>query len=131
MCDSCAIYGHDGTLWVKGGKWKGFSNYDYEVDAPEGKLNVKIDEFKIALAVAGGNRNPSDAGTRLFNQKFSFTTHDEGVTSLSRQGGGGAILAKTSKAVIISTWDKEIGQDAGDCSISLERVFLFLKKAGF
>ena len=83
------------------------------------------------MAVAGGNRNPSDAGTRLFNQKFSFTTHDEGVTSLSRQGGGGAILAKTSKAVIISTWDKEIGQDAGDCSISLERVFLFLKKAGF
>ena len=32
VCDSCAIYGLDGTLWAASPKWKALSEYDFTVE---------------------------------------------------------------------------------------------------
>ena len=66
ICDSCAIYGLDGTLWAASPKWKGFSEYDHTVEGlGDESTVVKVNEFKCAEAVSNGNRNPSAAGVRL------------------------------------------------------------------
>ena len=102
VCDSCAIYGLDGTLWAASPKWKPLSEYDHTVEGlGEESTSVKVNEFKIAEAVAQGNRNPSAAGVRLCGQKFLMTTHEEGVTMLTKAGGGGGTVARSGKAIVI------------------------------
>ena len=49
VCESCAIYGLDGTLWASGGKWKGLSEYEHEVEGLEGISKIKVNEFQIAI----------------------------------------------------------------------------------
>ena len=66
VCDSCAIYGLDGTLWASSPGWKGLSEYEHTVEGlGDESTNVKVNEFKIAEEVSKGNRNPSAAGARL------------------------------------------------------------------
>ena len=108
VCDSCAIYGMDGTLWAASPKWKGLTEYEHLVEGlGDESTNVKVHEFNCAVAVSNGNRNPSAAGVRLCSQKFMMTTSEDGVTMLSKSGGGGGTVARSAKAIIIGFWDKE------------------------
>ena len=62
---------------------------------------------------------------------------DDGVTYLSRQGGGGACIARTKNAVLVGIWDKNAvmsnnkNQNSGDCNDLVERVAKFLKEQGY
>ena len=107
ICDSCAIYGLDGTLWAASPKWKGLKEYDHVVEGlGDESTNVKVNEFKICDEVSKGNRNPSAAGARICGDKYMMTTSEEGVTQLSRTGGG-ATVARSGKALVIALYDKE------------------------
>ena len=69
---------------------------------------VQVDEFQCALLAADGNRNPSEAGIRMGNQKYMFVAKDDttGVVILSKRGGG-AVLAKTKTALIIGLYEND------------------------
>ena len=138
VCESCAIYGLDGSLWAASPKWKGLSEYDHTQEGlGEEATVVKVNEFKILEAVSQGNRNPSAAGARLCKEKFLLTTHDEGVSMLTKTGGGGGTVARTGKAIVVGFWDKEalmsnkLNQNSGDVAINVERIAKFMKLAGF
>ena len=138
VCEACAIYGLDGTLWAASDKWKGLSEYKHTVESlgDEADETIDIDEFKLAGISSTGNRNPGKAGLRLCGSKFMMTTYDEGLAMLSKTGGGG-VVARTGKALIIAIFDKEalmsnkMTQNSGDCAIGVERVQKFMKLAGF
>ena len=129
VCESCAIYGMDGTLWAASDKWKGLSEYKHTVESMGDEANETIDvnELEIAKTISTGNRNPGKAGVRLCGQKFMMTTYDEGLASLSASVGGGAV-ARTGKALIIAIFNKEahmsnkMNQNVGDVAIGVERV---------
>ena len=138
VCEAAAIYGLDGTLWASSDKWKGLSEYSHDVEDSDGSATtVNVNEFAIAEKVSTGNRNASQAGVRMGNQKYIFTTYDEGIANLSRLGGGGGVIIRTSKAIVIGIWDKEakmsnnLNQNQGDCLIGCERVAKFMKAASF
>ena len=73
------------------------------------------------------------------NQKFVMTEHDPETNAayLTRTGGGGATVARTKNAIIIGIWDKNSvmsdnkNQNAGDCSINVEKVHKLLTDAGY
>ena len=49
VCESCAIYGLDGTLWASSPKWPGLKEYDHTVEGlGDESTDVKVNEFKIA-----------------------------------------------------------------------------------
>ena len=139
VCTSCAIYGLDGTLWAASEKWTPFTSYDYELEGLDEseKQTIKIDEFKIATMVADGNRTPTAAGIRLCGTKFMMNNSSDGITMMNKQGGGGATIGKTGKALVMGIWDKDAltsegtNQDAFDISMNVEKVVGFLKAAGF
>lgn len=66
-----------------------------------------------------------------------MTTHDDGVSMLTKSGGGGGTIARAGKAIVIGFWDKEAmmtnnkNQNAGDVALGVERVAKFMKTAGF
>lgn len=70
---------------------------------------VTVDEFSCALKAADGNRNPSEAGIRMGNEKFMFVSRDDvsGLTQLSKRGGGGAAIMKTNTAIVIAFYIKD------------------------
>ena len=108
MCSSCAIYGLDGTLWAASDKWKALAEYDHTVEGlGDDSTNVRVNEFKCAEAASVGNRNPSAAGIRMGGDKYIMNSSEDGVTQLSRQGGGGASVARTGKALVIGMWEKD------------------------
>lgn len=85
--------------------------------------NVPVDEVQCAIKAAEGQRNPTDAGIRMGNEKFMFVMHDSDsqITQLSKKGGGAA-LAKTHTALIIAFYKKDHPmktggtQTAGQCA---------------
>ena len=36
-----------------------------------------------------------------------MTTHEDGITMLSKSGGGGGTVARSAKAIVIGLWEKE------------------------
>ena len=107
-----AIIGIDGSVWAQSAEWPGLHNYDYDLEQDDGSAPVKVqvNEFMSAMKATDGNRMPTAAGIRLGNQKFMLTRHIEEnkVAYLSRQGGGGACIAKTKNAIVIGIWDKNV-----------------------
>ena len=98
----------DGTLWAASPKWKALAEYDFTLEGLGDESSVvKVQEFKIADEVSKGNRNPSEAGIRLCGQKFMFKAHDEGVTDMSKGGGGGGSVGRTKTAIIIAIYEKD------------------------
>ena len=110
MCNSAAIYGMDGTMWVSTGDWKGCTNYDFDLEDMSGNIQkVPVDEFQCMLKAAQGDRKPTEAGIRFCGRKFMFVTHnaDSKSTYMScANPSGGACVAQTNTAIIVGTWDK-------------------------
>ena len=138
VCHSCAIYGLDGALWAASDKWKGFSEYDHTVEGLGNEsTNVRVNEFKCVEAASLGNRNPSAAGIRMGGEKYIMNSSEDGLSQLARNGGGGASVARSGKALVIGIWQKDAMmstntvQNAGDVAIGVERVAKFMKVAGF
>merc|ERR1712060_31147 len=127
VCEHAAIIGNDGTPWAHTAGWPALTEYDFELEGLEGTTNVKVNEFKAALMVAGGNRNPTAAGVRLGGMKYVMTNHDPDVNLaiLTKTGGGGASIMKTKNAIVIGMWNKEaimtnnVNQNAGDCTLQV------------
>ena len=83
------------------------------------KTKVPVNEVEVAKKVGEGDRRPAgDAGIRLGNAKYMFVRHDaDGMdvpcTMLSRQGGGGAVIANCNSASVIAFIEKETKNSAG------------------
>jgi len=136
ICDEAAIYGHDGSAWA----WSpGFPELKVSSFTVEGMTAAdtkthQVDEFQCALKAADGNRNPSEAGIILGGEKYMFTSNNDGLTQLSRRGGGGASLMKTNTALVIAFWKKDKPftggkngvQNAGDCAMQVEAMAKYL-----
>ena len=74
-------------------------------------------------AVGGDRKGGQECGIRICNQKYMFLRADEknGVKFcvLSRQGGGGACVAKTQQALLVGVWGQDkTGQNAAACTMS-------------
>lgn len=111
VCEHAAIYGLDGIPWATTKNWPGFHEYDHPLEQEDGSTtNVKVNEFGCAVKVAEGTRMPTAAGVRMGKCKFMMVSHvaEDQVTYLSRQGGGGACIAKTNKCIVIGIWSKEL-----------------------
>ena len=59
----------------------------------------------------GDRKGGQECGIRICNQKYMFLRNDEkdGVKFcvLGRAGGGGAVVAKTNKALLVGVWGKD------------------------
>ena len=93
-------------------------------------------------AATGDRKGGQECGLRICNQKYMFIradTSSEGVkfASMSRQGGGGACVAKTDKALLVGVWGKDVPmsngktQNTGDCEKNVLNVAHILKNAGY
>ena len=136
------VYGHDGAVWAAS---EGFALHNYEFDLMQEDMTTKkvpCNEHAAAMAAAGGARKGGqDAGIRIANQKYMFIRSDkssEGVEFciLSKQGGGGACIAKTDKALLVGVWVKDAPmsngktQNTGDCEKNVINTAHILKAAG-
>ena len=110
-CEAVAIYGHDGSAWAWSPTFPELLPQSVLIEGMSAAdtKTVQVDEFQCALLAADGNRNPSEAGIRMGNQKYMFVAKDDttGVVILSKRGGGGAALAKTNTALIIAFYEKD------------------------
>ena len=110
VCSGAALYGHDGSLWAKGGTDDvNLTDYQHPQEQMDGSTkNVAVSEIACALGACDGNRQPSEAGIRMSNTKFMLTYKDEeaAVAQLARNGGG-AVVGKCATCVVIGFWKKD------------------------
>jgi len=102
-----AIYGDDGTAWSVSSDWPGLTEYQHPMQQDDGSTrNVLVNEFKGLLSVTSGNAMPTEAGVRLGNERYIFKEHEPAMqmAQLERQEGGGAVVMKTKKGLIIGIW---------------------------
>ena len=136
------VYGHDGAAWATS---QGFQLANYEFDMPQedgSTKKVPCNEHAALMKAADGNRKGGqECGIRICNQKYMFMVNheDNGVKYcvLSRQGGGGACVAKTAKAILVGVWGKDVPmsngktQNTGDCQKNVITVAKNLLAAGY
>ena len=85
-------------------------------------------EHAALMKGTGGDRKGGqECGIRICNQKYMFLRNDEkdGVKFcvLGRAGGGGAVVAKTNKALLVGVWGKDnTGQNAAAVTMSNGKV---------
>ena len=143
VCQFACLYGHDGNAWAVS---QGFQLATYEFDMPQEDMSTKkviCNEHAALMKATGGDRKGGqECGIRICNQKYMFLRADqtsEGVKFcvLTRQGGGGACVAKTDKVLIVGVWGKDVPmsngktQNTGDCEKNVCNVAHILKNAGF
>ena len=101
---------------------------------------MDVNEFKGLFEATKGNRKGGqEAGIRIANQKYMFLKHNPENNSvyLAREGGGGACVVRTEKALIIGVWNKaakmsnDTLQNAGDCNEVVEKMGVYLKSSGY
>ncbi|OQV17477.1 putative Dynein light chain 2, cytoplasmic [Hypsibius exemplaris] len=103
-CKSALLAGHDGNIWAEGGDLQG---------------KISVDELK-RIANAFNDASGFQAnGAILGGSKYIFLTTDGTVMRL-RKGSGGAIVVKTSQAIILATYDESI--QPGQCSTVCEKL---------
>ena len=137
--EHAAIYGLDGTCWAKTAAFN-LSSYKFDLEDEEGKKkSVDVNEFVTALEASKGNRKGSEAGIRMNNEKYMLIQHnaDADTAYLGKAGGGGACIARTNTAVIITVWNKKLEmsnkqlQNPGLCNEVTEKMQAFLKGQNF
>ena len=110
VCSGAAIYGQDGTLWANSGTEGGdLTTYQHPLEGMGGDItNVEVNEVACAMGAADGNRQPSQAGIRMGKGKYMLTYKDDelAIAQLTRSGGG-AVVGKTTTAVVIGFWKKD------------------------
>lgn len=140
ICEAAAIYGHDGSAWAWSPTFPELLNTSVTIEGMSAAdtKTVQVDEFQCALKAAGGDRNPSEAGIRMGNNKFMFVANDNGLVQLSSRGGGGAALLKTTTALIIAFYVKDkpttnpkVFQSAGGCAEQVLSMGNYLKEQGY
>lgn len=74
----------------------------------------------------------------MIGEKFVFIKQDPELQCcyMSREGGGGAVVAKTKDAIVIGIWKKDLAmskgvQNQGDCALQVEDMAAYLKDKGF
>ena len=143
VCQAACVYGHDGALWATSSGFR-LGTYEFEQTQEDGsKKKVICNEHAACMkATRGDRKGGQECGIRISNQKYMMLRNDEKgkvkFAILSRQGGGGACVAKTTKALIVGIWyqDKEGSapsracasmsnggqQNTGDCEKLVMRV---------
>ena len=102
ICSHACIYGHDGNVWAASKNFT-LSNYQTPVSDESGKETMMAcNEHAALMKACDGNRKPQECGIRICNEKYTFNVHSPADdrnpfphTVLTRQGGGGATIAKT------------------------------------
>ena len=138
-CEAAAIYGLDGSAWAWSPNFPELTAYEFPLEDMAGNVtNVAVDEIQCAIKAAEGNRNPTDAGIRIGQEKFMFVSYDSdnNVVQLSKRGGGAAIC-KTATAIIIAFYVKDKPMTTGGfqtLAMAAEQVQLmgaYLKEQGY
>merc|ERR1711990_339090 len=140
VCEAAAIYGQDGSAWA----WSpNFPELQPQQVTIEGMTDadtktVTVDEFNCALQAGKGNRNPGEGGIRMGNEKYMFVSHNDGLTQLSKKGGGASIyLTATAMIIAFFVKDKPMThsnkefQTAGGCSDQVLAMGNYLKDQGY
>ena len=100
VCQYACIYGMDGAEWsTVPGFQLAFYNFNQEQEDGSFK-EVPCNELNACIKAAGGDRKGGQGcGIRMCNQKYMFVTcgvdGEVKYCVLTRQGGGGACIAKT------------------------------------
>jgi len=144
VCQFACVYGHDGAVWATS---EGFQLATYEFDMPTEAMDgtttkVLCNEHQAMMKAAAGTRNGGQqCGLRICNQKYMFLKADtrDGVkfATLSRQGGGGALVALTKQCLLVGVWSKDadmstgMKQNIGDCEKQVMGVAKQLADAGY
>ena len=118
VCQHACVYGHDGNQWAAS---NGFLLATYEFDMPQEDGSTKkvlCNEMNAVMKACNGDRKGGqECGIRICNQKYMFARSDEtdGIkyACLGRQGGGGAIAARTEKALLVGIWAKDVPMSNG------------------
>lgn len=110
ISESAAIVGNqDGTVWAS---TQGFSlgTYKVEVDKDDGSTEtVNVNEFENLLdAFNNSGITSKKGGIRINNEKYFSVSFDgeRGVLYLKKSGGGAAV-AKSNLAFVISTFSSK------------------------
>ena len=114
-------------------------NYDHPLEQEDGStIPCKVNEYTCMLGATNGNRKPCAAGIRLMNTKCMMVVHDEDTNTayVTMQGGGGAVISKTNKALVMGIWSKFSNSSAGPqtqggCADTVERVAKFMREQNF
>ena len=95
----------------------------------------------MTKAANGDRKGGQECGLRICNTKYMFIRNvstKEGINYCTMScKGGGACVAKTSKTLLIGTWNKELkmsnsqNQNTGDCEKNVLGVANILKSGGF
>jgi hypothetical protein len=130
VCNGAAIYSQDGTLWaMSGNEGDGLADYAHPLEQMDGSVQeVQISEIACAIGAADGNRSPSEAGIRMGKTKYMLTYKDpdQAIAQLTRSGGG-AVVGKTSTAVVIGFWKKDQADSNGRAQ-NMEDAFKLVKE---
>ena len=133
VCQFGCVYGHDGNVWATS---EGFQLATYNYDMPQEDGSTKAvpcnEHSAVMKATQGDRKGGQEAGIRICNQKYMFIRKDEkdGIhfAVLGRQGGGGAVAARTASALIVGVWGKDVPksdgktQNTGDCEKNVMSV---------
>ena len=124
-----AIYGKDGSKW---GATEGFElyAYEYKIDNGDGtETTENINEVDILKGIFEGKTKGGNAGVRLGNKKYMYINAYDGIHKLSA-GGGGCLLAETSNAYLIATWDSASADSTGKPQNpgDLEKNIIYLRE---
>ena len=145
MCLYACVYGHDGAQWAAS---EGFGLHTYEFQQPQedgSEKAVNCNEHAALMKATDGDRKGGqECGIRIQNQKYMFIRNDvkDGVkyVVLSRSGGGGACIAKTTQTLLVGVWGKDAAtcamsngkmQNTGDCEKNVMNVAWHLAGAGY
>lgn len=105
-----AIIGNDGVAWAVSSDWPGLTEYQHPLEQEDGSFrDILVNEFKCAKEAALGKRMPTQAGIRMGNEKYIFVKNEPDTQSsyLTRQGGGGAVIANLKTGIVIGIWHKD------------------------
>ncbi|XP_055339734.1 profilin-2-like [Paramacrobiotus metropolitanus] len=112
-CTGAVIAGHDGSIWAEGGDVAG-----------------KVTQTELAR-ISNGFADPTPfqaEGLRIGGERYVFLNAD-GVVMRAKKGAAGAIIVKTTQAIILATYNEAI--QPGQCSNVVEKLGDYLKSVGY
>lgn len=136
MCESGALLDANTALpWTSGFEMGTIATKD-----GEGK-DIKVDQAgNLADAMKQPDGNTKRPGGIYLNKQKYITTSKTENSLYLKKSGGGAVVCKSGKALVVGTWSqskkgkkdgKEKAQNHGDCTTIVEELANYLRSIGY